>query len=99
MNFEEIVKAIEGKAASGNPLGNSLKFDFGDNSVFLDGKGDTNVVSANSANEADCTVEVSIENFTSMLSGDLNPMTAFMSGKIKVRGDMSVAMKLGTILG
>ncbi|MFT5021141.1 MAG: acyl-CoA dehydrogenase [Polaribacter sp.] len=34
-----------------------------------------------------------------MLAGDLNPMNAFMSGKIKVKGDMSVAMKLGTIMG
>ncbi len=34
-----------------------------------------------------------------MLDGSLNPMTAFMSGKIKVNGDMSVAMKLPQIMG
>jgi acyl-CoA dehydrogenase len=40
-----------------------------------------------------------MEDLTAMLAGDLNPMNAFMSGKIKVKGDMSVAMKLGTIMG
>ena len=34
-----------------------------------------------------------------MLDGDVNPTTAFMSGRLKVDGDMGLAMKLGSILG
>lgn len=98
MSFEATVKAIEEKAASAKPLGNTLKFNFGENNVLLDGKGDGNAVSVNDSAEADCTVDVSEADFAAMLSGNLNPMTAFMSGKIKVKGDMSVAMKLGTIM-
>lgn len=98
MSFEATVKAIEEKAASAKPLGNTLKFDFGGNSVLLNGKGDANAVSVNDASDADCTVEVAEADFNAMLTGDLNPMNAFMSGKIKVKGDMSVAMKLGSIL-
>lgn len=99
MSFEAIESAIKEKAAIGKPLGNTLKFNFGDQNVMLDGLGDANVVTVNDATEAQCTIDVSMEDLTAMLAGDLNPMNAFMSGKIKVKGDMSVAMKLGTIMG
>jgi putative sterol carrier protein len=33
-----------------------------------------------------------------MAQGDLDPTVAFMSGKLKVEGDMGVAMKLGSVL-
>jgi putative sterol carrier protein len=44
--------------------------------------------------EADCTISVSKENFEQLISRDLNPTTAYMTGKLKVKGDMSAAMKL-----
>ena len=53
----------------------------------------TNIVSSDDI-EAQCTIDISLDDFESMLSGDLNPMAAFMGGQIKVSGDMSVAMKL-----
>ena len=99
MSFEAIESAIKEKAAAAKPLGNTLKFNFGEQNVMLDGLGDTNTVTVNDATEAQCTVDVAMEDLTAMLSGDLNPMNAFMSGKIKVKGDMSVAMKLGSIMG
>jgi putative sterol carrier protein len=43
---------------------------------------------------ADTTISVSEENFEKLISGDLNPTTAYMTGKLKVKGDMSAAMKL-----
>lgn len=99
MSFEAIESAIKEKAAIAKPLGNTLKFNFGDSNVMLDGTGDANVVTANDVADAQCTVDVTMEDLTAMLSGELNPMNAFMAGKIKVQGDMSVAMKLGTIMG
>jgi putative sterol carrier protein len=45
-------------------------------------------------NNADATISASEENFEKMISGDLNPTTAYMTGKLKVKGDMSAAMKL-----
>ncbi|MBP9152561.1 MAG: acyl-CoA dehydrogenase family protein [Flavobacteriales bacterium] len=99
MSFEAIESAIKEKAAAAKPLGNTLKFNFGEQNIMLNGLGDSNVVSINDATEAQCTVDVAMEDLTSMLAGNLNPMNAFMMGKIKVKGDMSVAMKLGTIMG
>jgi putative sterol carrier protein len=45
-------------------------------------------------NDADTTISVSQDNFEQLISGDLNPTTAYMTGKLKVKGDMSAAMKL-----
>ena len=43
---------------------------------------------------ADCTISVSEENFTKLLRQELNPMSAYMTGRLKVKGDMGAAMKL-----
>lgn len=51
-----------------------------------------------SDDDADCTMTASADTLQGMLEGDLNPTAAFMSGKLKVEGDMSVAMKLGAAL-
>jgi len=39
-------------------------------------------------------MEIALEDAFGLLSGDLNPMMAFMSGKLKIKGDMGVAMKI-----
>ena len=44
--------------------------------------------------QADCTISVSEDNFEQLISGDLNPTSAYMTGKLKVKGDMGAAMKL-----
>ncbi len=97
MSFQNVLDAIKQKADNAAALGNTLKFDFGDHKVLLDGRGDSNSVSTEDG-DADCTVQIDMEDFESILSGDLNPISAFMSGKIKVRGDMGVAMKLQSLL-
>lgn len=49
--------------------------------------------------DAQCTITVGDEDFVNIVGGKLNPQMAFMSGKLKVQGDMGLAMKLGTVLG
>ena len=96
-DFSSIYNNIESKAIGANAIGNSLKFDFGEKQIFIDGTGESNVVSADN-NQADCTLNITLEDFQKVLSGDLNPMGAVMSGKIKIDGDMGVAMKLQGLL-
>lgn len=48
--------------------------------------------------EAQCTVIVSADDFDQITDGSLNPQMAFMSGKLKIQGDMGLAMKLGQVL-
>lgn len=49
--------------------------------------------------EADVTLTAEAEVFRGILSGDVNPTMAFMTGKLKVDGNMGQAMKLGAVLG
>jgi putative sterol carrier protein len=48
--------------------------------------------------DTDCTLTADAETFAGMMDGEVNPTTAFMTGKLSVDGDMSAAMKLGTLL-
>jgi putative sterol carrier protein len=45
------------------------------------------------------TITMAAEDFAAMLDGKLNATSAFMAGKLKVKGDMSLAMKLQSLLG
>jgi putative sterol carrier protein len=46
------------------------------------------------AQDADCTISASEQTFSQIVSGDQNPTTAYMTGKLKVKGDIGAAMKL-----
>jgi putative sterol carrier protein len=48
--------------------------------------------------ETEVTLTADADTFESILSGDLDPTAAFMSGRLSVDGDMGLAMKLGSIL-
>jgi len=97
-SFDHILQDITTKAASANALGNTLKFNFGEQQIHIDGTGEANHVS-DKDNAADCTLNVSMDDFQKIVSGEMNPMGAVMSGKIKIDGDMGVAMKLQSLLG
>ncbi len=97
MSLEAITSEFQKRAASTAPLGASLKMILDDNIVFIDGKGDVNVVS-NQDLEADCTITTSLATFMALQSGDLNPMAAVMNGDVTIEGDMMVAMQLQNLI-
>ena len=76
--------------------GKVVKLDFGDDgTILLDGA--NSLVSENDG-AADTTIKVSWEDWQKMAAGELDGMTAFMTGKLKVEGDMSNAMQLQGVL-
>lgn len=48
--------------------------------------------------DADVTLSADVETFQQIFEGDLNPTTAFMSGSLKIDGDMGAAMRLAQVL-
>ena len=98
MSLESVTNTIKERVGDDAGLGATLKFDMGDDGVvFIDAKSTPNTVS-NDNRDADCTVGLSLDDLQAMLAGDLAPTTAFMSGKLRVEGDMGVAMKLQSLM-
>jgi putative sterol carrier protein len=102
MSSEQINKIISEMGTligTDSGLGGTLKFDFGEpGSVLIDGKSAPNTVSDGAGKNADCTISVSLDTFEKMVKGELDGTSAFMQGKLRVAGDMGLAMKLGPIL-
>jgi len=79
---------------SGQSFEGSAKFVIeGEGSVRIDETG----ASADDA-EADVTMTADAETFEGILSGDINPTSAVMTGKLTIDGDMGMAMKLASVL-
>ena len=95
MSLETLQSLIETKASKIDPLGYKVKFVVGEEYLLLDGKGEANTVSSATAEtEADTTIKVREKTLNNLLNGKVDPMIAFMSGRIKVDGSMGVALKL-----
>jgi len=97
MSLEDITNEIRTKAQDMDANGKKVKIDLkGDGTIFIDGATTPPTVS-NDDNDADVTLIISAENFESLIDGSLNPQMAFMMGKLKVDGDMALALKLGDL--
>ena len=97
MSLETILEKLNQQAGNISPIGASVKFVLDEHTIFVDGKGDKNVVTSEDK-EADCVISTTIDTFNKLKSGELNPMMAVMTGKVKIKGDMGVAMKLQSLL-
>jgi len=90
---ELIAKMQEGQAWI---PGKRVKIDFGDQgAVILDGA--ANQVSEDDG-AADTTIRIGWDDWQQLAAGQMDGMTAFMMGKLKVEGDMSNAMQLQGVL-
>ena len=76
--------------------GKRVKIDFGEQgTIMLDGAaGEVSEADG----DADTTIKVSWDDWQQLAAGQLDGMTAFMMGKLKVEGDMSNAMQLQGVL-
>lgn len=84
-----ITMGLEGKTFDG-----SLKFDCGADGVIVLADHSATTVDR----ETDCVLTISRENLGKLLTGKLNPMTGMVTGKLKVSGDLAVAMRLSKLL-
>ena len=78
----------------GDGFDGSAKFHIeGEGSIIVDSDG-----VREGDDDTDVTMTASAETFQGIIEGDVNPTMAFMSGKLKIDGNMGAAMKLGTAL-
>lgn len=92
--IDQAVLALNEKLGAGGFDGTAKFVIEDEGAIMLDGEG------ARAGDEdADVTMTADAETFREILDGALNPTAAFMSGKLKVDGDMGAAMRLAPALG
>ncbi len=93
MSLDAIAEKMS-KSADGSGFSRSVKFDCGeDGLVVINGE----TVSTDDQ-DTECMISLSKDDLEAMIAGDLDPTAAFMQGKLKIDGDMSVAMALSQII-
>jgi putative sterol carrier protein len=55
---------------------------------------DGKITVAEGGGDADAVISASEETFQKIVAGEQNPTSAYMTGKLKIKGDMGAAMKL-----
>ena len=94
-DLEKVLDALRRKVGDRRPE-QSVRFEFVDlGALRLDGQG----VRPCDGSDADCTISASYETFRGIFDGNISPTTAFMSGRLRISGDMGVAMRIASLLG
>jgi putative sterol carrier protein len=97
MSVADIESVFAGRLEQFSQLAAKLKFDFGDDRLFIDGT-QTPAVMSHEDEDADCTLSISADDLTKIMHGQLDATMAFMTGKLKVKGNTGIAMKLASVL-
>ncbi len=97
MELSTILEAIQKQAKNNAPIEGTIKFVLDNGIIYIDGKGEENTVSQEDK-EADTTISTTTDVLVKMRNGDLNPMMAVMTGKVKIKGNMGLAMKLQSLI-
>lgn len=96
MSVQEFFAELPGKADPAKTAGmqNTYVFDVDGVGQWTVAVDDGTVTVNEGAGEADCTIAASEETLLKIASGEANPTTAYMTGKLKITGDMGAALKL-----
>jgi putative sterol carrier protein len=90
--FEGLEARVDPSKTDG--MNNSYVFDIADAGTWTVRVDEGDVKVTEGAEDADATITASSETFEKIMSNELNPTTAYMTGKLKLKGDLGAAMKL-----
>jgi putative sterol carrier protein len=96
MNVKEFFDTLETRVDQSKTAGmnNSYLFDIDGAGTWKVDVQDGGVKVTEGTGDADVTITTSEETFEKIVSGEQNATSAYMTGKLKVKGDMGAAMKL-----
>jgi putative sterol carrier protein len=96
MTAREFFDRLQSRADASKTAGmtNSYLFDIEGAGKWTVRVDDGNVSVSEGGEDADAVITTSEETFEKIVSGEQNPTSAYMTGKLKVKGDMGAAMKL-----
>ncbi|NNC94680.1 MAG: SCP2 sterol-binding domain-containing protein [Chitinophagales bacterium] len=97
MEIDQIRSELAERVSAIDPIGKRLKFVLDGDVMLIDGSGEMNVMS-DQDEEADCTVTMSKDTYIKLQQKKIKPMIATLTGKLKVKGDLSVAQKLKKLM-
>jgi putative sterol carrier protein len=90
--FETLESRVDASKTAG--VNKSYVFDIDGAGVWKVDVTDAGVDVTEGATDGDVTIRASEDTFKAIANGDQNPTTAYMTGKLKIDGDMSAALKL-----
>jgi len=90
--FEGLPERVSADRIAG--MNNTYVFDIEGAGAWTVAIADGSIAVNEGTGEADCTFSASEESFEKIIAGEQNPTTAYMTGKLKIKGDMGAAMKL-----
>jgi putative sterol carrier protein len=90
--FDTLESRVDASKTAG--MNNSYVFEIENAGTSKVDVADGTVSVTEGGGDADVTIRASEETFRAIASGEQSPTTAYMTGKIKVEGDMGAAMKL-----
>jgi putative sterol carrier protein len=95
-SVQEFFQNLESRADGSKTAGmtNSYLFDIDGAGQWVVSVDDGKVTVTEGGGEADTTIQASEETFRKIVAGEQNPTSAYMTGKLKIKGDMGAAMKL-----
>ncbi|QHS22706.1 SCP2 sterol-binding domain-containing protein [Virgibacillus sp. MSP4-1] len=97
--FEEINTALKEDPSYVEGVNAVYQFDLeGEEPYQLVLRGDDSYAKQGTDEEADCTLKMNTDDFKALSEGNLNGTQAFMSGRLKIKGNMGLALKLQDIL-
>jgi putative sterol carrier protein len=93
---KDFFDSLPGRADASKIAGmsNSYLFDIEGEGQWLVTVADGAISVAEGGGDADATISTTGETFDKIVAGEQNPTTAYMTGKLKIKGDMGAAMKL-----
>jgi putative sterol carrier protein len=90
--FESLESRVDSSRTAG--MNNSYVFEVEGAGTWKVDVTDGDVTVTEGGGDADATIRASEETFEAIANGEQNPTTAYMTGKLKIEGDMGAALKL-----